>query len=947
MNIDPNDPRLTAFVLGELDPSERADVEALIIESPDCRQAVDEIRLTAQWLSEELHAESKAHSAATELNHHVVAETLLKPAADPDFTSPSPTVSLSVSAASAPSPHRPWWRLTSSQWKLAAAAILVVAGLGVTSLVQFSARPRQELDRVAMQAAPPSFARKMEVLEGYGPDGTAPSPPGAKVPASAPAAPAQVRALGIAPARPSSPRDEQILDETKPAASDVRLYGEAGKPASGGEMSGGEIDRSAIGVEAQNARVNTKSKGMVAGGAADSYSVDAPLRRKDMLDKKRTGEGEGRNEGGRVARSAAPAEEKETTRLALSSESAAGRSVLDAKATGEARAPMSGPPAGAMMAQGAPQQRPRLSKPRTTNDPGAVMTQGAPNELGRTLAEGSLAGKPMQRGQEVPELAQKQQAPKFGKQPDVQFGFEGAKRRGADGANRLEQAQLKEGKAKEMKGDAEPQREALAEQLHDRGAAVADAEAFAPIVENAFLVVSKERQSTFSIDVDTASYAMIRRFLNQGEGQLPPRDAVRIEEMLNYFPYHDSPATDASDQPFAVHVEVAGCPWNAASRLARIGIAAKPIDQANRPASNLVFLVDVSGSMDSADKLPLVQWSLQRLVEQLGENDRVAIVVYQGAAGLVLPSTSCIKKAEIMGAIDRLKAGGSTNGGEGIQLAYKVATQNFIQNGTNRVILATDGDFNVGIADDKKLIELITSEAKTGVFLSVLGYGTGNIKDAKLEQLANHGNGNFAYIDTPTEAYRVLVEQMGSTLVTVAKDVKIQVDFIADQIAQYRLIGYENRALANADFDNDAKDAGEIGAGHHVTALYEIIPADPAARAQLAQQKPAAAAGAAPSKPSAFVVNLRYKKPAEDKSALLVYPVVDEGLDFGRASGDLKFAASVAGFGMLLRDSRYKGTLTFDGVLEIAQSTLGDDPSGYRKEFVNLVRKAKTIKGQN
>ena len=421
--------------------------------------------------------------------------------------------------------------------------------------------------------------------------------------------------------------------------------------------------------------------------------------------------------------------------------------------------------------------------------------------------------------------------------------------------------------------------------------------------------------------------------------------------MLNYFPYHDSPATDASDQPFAVHVEVAGCPWNAGSRLARIGIAARPIEQANRPASNLVFLVDVSGSMDEPDKLPLVQWSLQRLVEQLGENDRVALVVYQGAAGLVLPSTSCIKKAEIMGAIDRLKAGGPTNGGEGIQLAYKVATQNFIQNGTNRVILATDGDFNVGIADDKKLIELITSEAKTGVFLSVLGYGTGNIKDAKLEQLANHGNGNFAYIDTPTEAYKVLVKEMGSTLVTVAKDVKIQVDFNADQIAQYRLIGYENRALANADFDNDAKDAGEIGAGHHVTALYEIIPADPAlvagVRPELAQQKPLAAAAAAPGRPSAFVVNLRYKKPAEDKSALLVYPVVDEGLDFGRASGDLKFAASVAGFGMLLRDSRYKGTLTFDGVLEIAQSTLGDDPGGYRKEFVNLVRKAQAIKGQN
>ncbi len=276
--------------------------------------------------------------------------------------------------------------------------------------------------------------------------------------------------------------------------------------------------------------------------------------------------------------------------------------------------------------------------------------------------------------------------------------------------------------------------------------------------------------------------------------------------------------------PFAVHVEIAGCPWDAQHRLARIGIAARPIDQSKRPPSNLVFLVDVSGSMQAPNKLPLVQWSLQRMVEQLGENDQIAIVVYAGASGLVLPSTSCINKAEILSAIEQLRAGGSTNGGAGIQLAYDVATQHFIKNGTNRVILATDGDFNVGVTKENDLIGLIEAKAKSGVFLSVLGFGMGNIKDGNLERLADKGNGHYAYIDSPREAYKVLVEEMGSTLVTVAKDVKIQVEFNPAKVGGYRLIGYENRIMAHKDFNDDTKDAGEVGAGHHVTALYELVP---------------------------------------------------------------------------------------------------------------------------
>jgi Ca-activated chloride channel family protein len=454
------------------------------------------------------------------------------------------------------------------------------------------------------------------------------------------------------------------------------------------------------------------------------------------------------------------------------------------------------------------------------------------------------------------------------------------------------------------------------------------AAAFAPIVDNPFQDVSQDAQSTFSIDVDTASYSQIRRFLNQNV--LPPRDAVRVEEMLNYIPYNDAPPSASAEDPFAIHTEVAGCPWNARHRLVRIGIAARPIDQSRRPASNLVFLVDVSGSMDRPDKLPLVQWGLQRLVEQLGENDRVALVVYAGASGLVLPSTSCLHKAQVMSAIEQLQSGGSTNGGAGIQLAYDVAAQNFIKGGTNRVILATDGDFNVGIQDQDKLVELIEAKKRSGVFLSVLGFGMGNLKDATLEKLADKGNGHYAYIDSPREAYKVLVEEMGSTLITVAKDVKIQVEFNRARVAQFRLIGYENRKLAHQDFNDDTKDAGEIGAGHHVTALYEIAPLANSGRP-------------AESPDQLLVAKLRYKKPDEDASRLTERKVVDANVDFGHASDDLKSAAALAGFGMLLRDSPFKGSLTYDGLLEIAQPTLAHDPSGYRREAVELIRKAREL----
>ncbi|MFO0950370.1 MAG: von Willebrand factor type A domain-containing protein [Isosphaeraceae bacterium] len=450
--------------------------------------------------------------------------------------------------------------------------------------------------------------------------------------------------------------------------------------------------------------------------------------------------------------------------------------------------------------------------------------------------------------------------------------------------------------------------------------------------------------STFSIDVDTASYANIRRFLNGNS--LPPVDAVRIEEMLNYFPYNDPSPTGG--EPLAVRVEFGGCPWNPDHRLARVALTSKPIPKEGRPPSNLVFLIDVSGSMDEPNKLPLVQSALGRLVEELGENDRIAIVVYAGASGLVLPSTSCLHKAKILEAIDRLKAGGSTNGGAGIQLAYDIAVKTFIKGGANRVILATDGDFNVGTTSREDLLKLAEAKRQSNVYLSVLGFGLGNLKDSLLEQLADKGNGHYASIDSLQEAEKVLIEEMGSLLVTVAKDVKLQLKFNTESVGAFRLIGYENRMLAAQDFADDTKDAGEVGAGHHVTALYELVPKGLEGQALgkpvlLNSSLPLKAKAAPVTGSTTLTVSLRYKLPDETKSRLVERPERDGGQDFARTSNDFKFAAAVAGFGMLLRDSPYRGTLTYPGVLEIAGPSLSVDPNGYRSEFSQLVRKAESL----
>lgn len=470
-----------------------------------------------------------------------------------------------------------------------------------------------------------------------------------------------------------------------------------------------------------------------------------------------------------------------------------------------------------------------------------------------------------------------------------------------------------------------------------------DAEQYERPVENGFLAVARQPLSTFSIDVDTASYANVRRFLN--EGRWPPTQAVRVEEMINYFRYDY--AEPQEGQPFSVNLEAAECPWRPDHRLVRIGLKARSIDPKKRGPSNLVFLLDVSGSMEDANKLPLVKQAMAMLAEQLGEDDRVAIVTYSDRIATPLAATNGTNKQAIRRVIESLQAGGSTNGGAGIQTAYQEARRHFIRGGTNRVILATDGDFNVGITNDNDLVSFIREQAADGIFLTVLAVGTGNLKDAKMEKLADNGNGTYAYLDSLREARRVLVEQMSGTLVTVAKDVKIQVEFNPAAVAAYRLVGYENRMLAARDFRDDRKDAGEIGAGHTVTALYEIVPNRPGARSdetglkyqRVPEQKlaPAAESG------ELLTVRLRWKRPEAATSVESDVPLVDMGKRFGLASTDFRFAAAVAMFGMHLAGSTQSGNTTLGGVEEIAAAALGRDPSGDRAEMVDLVRRAAQI----
>jgi len=463
-------------------------------------------------------------------------------------------------------------------------------------------------------------------------------------------------------------------------------------------------------------------------------------------------------------------------------------------------------------------------------------------------------------------------------------------------------------------------------------------ESYGKIQENGFKSVSKNPLSTFSIDVDKAAYSNVRRFIN--DGQKPPADAVRIEEMINYFDYEYPQPTD--DHPFAFFTEMSVCPWQPDHKLLHVGIQGKKIPVAKLPASNIVFLIDVSGSMDEVSKLPLVKSAFKILVNNLREKDRVAIVTYAGSTEIVLGSTPGNKKKEIIDAIDRLGAGGSTAGGAGIVMAYQVARENFIKGGNNRVVLATDGDFNVGASSDGDMETLITRERKSGVFLSCLGFGMGNYKDSKLETLADKGNGNHAYIDNLQEANKTFGSEFGGTLFTIAKDVKIQIEFNPTKVKAYRLVGYENRLLNDEDFKDDAKDAGELGSGHTVTALYEIIPVGVDSDEMknvpvLKYQKPIINANATESDEVA-TIKMRYKKPDGNKSIEMEKVITDEQKSIEDASDNLKFSSAVAMFGMLLRDSEFKGDSDYQTVIDLADNARNYDKEGYKAEFVRLVR---------
>jgi Ca-activated chloride channel family protein len=467
-------------------------------------------------------------------------------------------------------------------------------------------------------------------------------------------------------------------------------------------------------------------------------------------------------------------------------------------------------------------------------------------------------------------------------------------------------------------------------------------EDYSPITENIFHRALNNPLSTFAIDVDAASYSNIRRFITNG--QLPPKDAVRIEEMINYFHY-DYPQPDGSD-PFSINTEVAACPWDNEHLLVHIGLQGKRIPVQNLPPTNLVFLLDVSGSMDTPNKLPLLKSAFSLLVNELRPQDRIAIVVYAGAAGLVLPSTPGDQKEKINTALSQLQAGGSTAGGQGIILAYKIAQENLMKEGNNRIILATDGDFNIGASSNGEMERLIEEKRQTGIFLTVLGFGMGNYKDSKMEILADKGNGNYAYIDNILEAKKVLVNEFGGTLFTIAKDVKIQVEFNPAVVQSYRLVGYENRKLNDEDFNNDKKDAGELGSGHTVTAIYEIIPVgvedktnsgvDPL---KYQDNQPKIIKNSS----EIMTVKLRYKAPEGDVSKLTSHIVRNEAKDPERASENLRFSSSVAAFGMLLRDSEFKGNMNYEMVLQLAKSAKGNDEEGYRAEFIKLVESAKLM----
>lgn len=842
MTFDPEDPRLTAYALGELDGDERLAVERLLAADPQAQQVVARTRALAGLLGEALAAEPPP-SASVQLHpaQHQAIAAELQASAVPTVGDRAgfPTGALPDQPARRvlPQPSARFGGLTWRRLALAACPLLAAGA----ALLLASPRAREE---ARMQTAGPAPSSAPEPLR----PADAPVSLGLARDA-APAAPAPP----LAPAAPAAPvkvlAEAEQLAANRPARVEGRLAQSAGATALAPKPGGADLappptsglDLLAMSERGTGSAVDTSGQ---VGGQTDPNVIGGAAR------------------GGGLARNST---------LAL----------------GKRIAPTQGQmPAIVESVHGERHQIDRIAP-----------TQG---QMPATPAPATVAG--AQPGLAVPA------APGGGGRESRDAGFVA----GLAGAK--------------------PQ--------------AARTDRYLPIVENPFRRVAPgQTQSTFAADVDTASYAIVRRDLNRGVR--PDPASVRVEELINAFDYDYAPPGADSKQPFAVHTELFRCPWNPGHDLLRIGLKGQAVRFAERRPTNLVFLVDVSGSMADPSKLTLVKAGLRMLVEQLGEPDRIAIVTYAANAGVWLPSTGGHQRATIVQAIDRLTPGGGTNGGEGIQLAYQAAQQGFIPGGVNRVILATDGDFNVGVTDEAALEQLAAEKAKSGVFLSVLGVGEGNLQDSTMKRIASHGNGQYYYLDSLQEARRVLVEQVGGTLQTIAKDLKIQVAFDPARVGAFRQIGYEARALANADFRDDAKDAGELGSEHTVTALYELV--RPGAEAeQLGQPSEAdAAVEAAPAEngePRVATVRLRYKTPeAQASEATLVVPVPTTVRELDQASVDSRFAAAVAEFGLLLRGSRYAGQGNLDQVLDLARSALGPDPNRRRHEFVSLVEMARSI----
>jgi Ca-activated chloride channel family protein len=881
MNTD--DPKFTAYALGEfedLTPAERAEIAALLASDKEAAQEAETMHALAARLRRDLQAEESAP-----LTEEQRASVLAAKVVPVDFGN----------AASAP--RRRSWRGLAPLAMAASVALCAV----IAWKAEFSPKVHQERvvatdvpeapGRPATPVEPVATAMSVEVAEQPLPESVV----GASYASGAETPPSPVLADAVAQSGATK------LMETQAGAAPSA----AGAPSPAGASSGagGRANRAMEGGLPTVRAAFTPAPFQLQEPATESAN------RKPELAKAATPE----KAGARSQNEFAAATAKKTLTLGKDEETGL---AMDGKAKRDEQAALSPEPRAATTGVPASVMVPRNSTPAADVEEMAQMKAGAMMNAPSPLV--MPADAPGGHFGAAPKPRQAQQEAQLARYYDE------IKPSGAD------------------------------EKLSWRREREADdstAESYDFMADNPFTTVGQAPLSTFSIDVDTASYAIVRRFLN--EQRLPPKGAVRVEELINYFSY-DYPQPEG-DAPFSATMEVAACPWAPEHRLVRIGLKGREIDKDKRPPSNLVFLIDVSGSMQPANKLPLLKQSLGLMIDQLGPKDQVAMAVYAGSSGTVLQPTH--NKEKMREALGKLEAGGSTNGASGVKLAYQLAEESFIKGGTNRVVLATDGDWNVGITRPDDLFDLITKKAKSGVFLTVLGYGMDNLKDSMLVKLADKGNGNYGYIDTLLEAKKMLSDELTSTLVTIAKDVKIQVEFNPTQVAAYRLIGYEKRMLAKEDFNNDAKDAGEIGAGHTVTALYEVIPAGGdvpklSQTDELKYQRPEPV-----EKPTEvrrtklseevgkemLTLKLRYKAPDGDVSKLLEFPLTDTGATWEKSSRDFRFAAAVASYGMLLRDSPHKGTTTWNSVRELAVEGQGKDPTGYRAEFITLVEKARAL----